>query len=123
MGRSISDWAIEIHETARGLGWWPDDRLERVRSRNPEAVCALLALIHGEVSEAVEAVRSGDWEYRVCDEEGRSVAKPEGFPIELGDIVGRVLDLAVALGIDLETCLADKNRYNKTRPYRHGKVI
>lgn len=47
-------------------------------------------------------------------------AKPEGFPIELADILIRVFDTAVAYGIDLEAALLEKMKYNEGRPYRHG---
>jgi NTP pyrophosphatase (non-canonical NTP hydrolase) len=49
--------------------------------------------------------------------------KPEGFPIELADAVIRIANLCHALGIDLETAIQWKMAYNKTRPFRHGKVF
>ena len=48
------------------------------------------------------------------------VRKPEGFPIELADILIRVFDLAEAWDIDLEAALQEKMAYNETRAYRHG---
>ena len=77
-----------------------------------------LALLHTEVSEAIEEVRKPDYEptrtyYR---EDG----KPEGLPSELADVLIRVCDTAGALGIDLETAISEKMAFNATRPPRHG---
>ena len=103
--------AIQKHawQTAEDHGWHGDD----------DSVPVKLALIHSEVSEALE-------EYRKDDITGREIyynpgnLKPEGFGIELADVVIRVLDLAESLGINMEECLEVKMKYNDTRPYRHG---
>jgi NTP pyrophosphatase (non-canonical NTP hydrolase) len=47
--------------------------------------------------------------------------KPEGFPVELADILIRVLDLAGRMDIDLDAVVAEKMRYNAGREYLHGK--
>lgn len=90
-----------------------------------------LALIHSEVSEALECYRDGEmvegyenvnvWED--CGGEQIPVivdSKPVGLPSELADVVIRVMDLAEALGIDLEGAIESKHEYNLTRPYKHG---
>jgi NTP pyrophosphatase (non-canonical NTP hydrolase) len=46
--------------------------------------------------------------------------KPEGFGIELADIVIRVFHLAGLFGINLEECVRTKMAYNERRSYRHG---
>lgn len=68
-------------------------------------VPAILALIHSEVSEALEAFRKGD---------------RKNFSEELADVLIRVLDCAAGLGIDLDKAVREKLDYNKTREYRHG---
>lgn len=85
----------QVHLTAMANGWWEE----------PRTIPETLALIHSEVSEALEAYRNYD------DEE---------FAIELADIVIRVMDLAEHEGIDLEKALIRKNEINKTRGYKHG---
>lgn len=77
----------------------------------PEA----LALIHSEISEALE-------EYRKDPKmpEYYAGAKPEGFAIELADAAIRMLHLAERLGFSLGEAIAEKVAYNDTRPYRHG---
>ena len=80
-----------------------------------------LALIHAEVSEALEAHRESDiLTIRTTDARGN--LKPEGFASELADIMIRVADLAGILEIDLEGAIKEKMAYNQTRPYKHGKA-
>lgn len=51
---------------------------------------------------------------------GAPVAKPEGVPVELADVIIRILDFCGANDIDLEAAVYEKMAYNGTRPYRHG---
>ncbi len=111
----LEDLQREIHRTAKEKGWWPTEESTR---NVPEA----LALIHSEVSEALEEWRGKNQtirSMRVIRYEGKS-SKPEGFAVELADILIRVLDLAYGLDIPLAQALKEKMTYNKTRPYRHG---
>lgn len=50
-------------------------------------------------------------------------AKPEGFPVELADVMIRLMDLAERMGIDLAEMINIKMAYNATRPYRHGRRV
>ena len=47
-------------------------------------------------------------------------AKPEGIAIEMIDCLIRILDWCGRHDIDVDTLLAMKHEYNKTRPYKHG---
>jgi NTP pyrophosphatase (non-canonical NTP hydrolase) len=66
---------------------------------------AILALIHSEVSEALEAFRKAD---------------RENFAEELADIVIRVLDCAAGLEINLGAEILEKLEKNRQRGYKHG---
>lgn len=99
----------EVHELAVSNGWWPEGTDSRII---PEK----LALIHSEVSEALEEYRVGNLEACTFSESG----KPEGFGIELADAMIRILDLAQFLGLDMEDLIRCKHEYNRQREYRHG---
>lgn len=48
-------------------------------------------------------------------------AKPEGFPSEIVDTIIRSLDIGDNEGIDIGGVIAEKDAYNATRPYKHGR--
>lgn len=108
---SLSYLQFQAWMTAEDHGWHEDGETNLVPVK--------LALIHSEVSEALEEYRNGDITGREIYYNSGSL-KPEGFGIELADIVIRVLDLAESLGIDMEECLELKMKYNESRPYKHG---
>lgn len=105
---SLNDLRDTVYEIAKAKGWWG------LQVDVPHLVAAKLALIHSEVSEALEEVRDGQMQTYVIE------GKPMGLPIELADVIIRVLDLAGALGIDMDAAIRLKIDYNKTRTHRHG---
>lgn len=48
------------------------------------------------------------------------VAKPEGFPYEVADLLIRIFDTCEEYGIDIEPFIDRKMAYNETRELRHG---
>jgi NTP pyrophosphatase (non-canonical NTP hydrolase) len=97
-----------VYRTAASKGW----------HEGPVNVWEKIALIHSELSEAVEEMREPGYNpTRIyLSEDG----KPEGLPIELADAVIRIMDLCEALNIDLEEAIQMKDSFNQTRPHRHG---
>lgn len=119
----IDEWVKRVHDNAVAKGWWPNGTGKTIGTNE---VLAKLALIHSEVSEALEVARMPEvdlthiWHEGRVLREGDPLPKPEGFGIELADAVIRIFDLAGALGIDLERCIMDKWLYNESRSHRHG---
>ena len=102
MTLSINDWAEEVHRLASEKGFWDD------ASDDPRFAASLLALIHTEVSEAVEALRRNN---------------RENFGEELADVIIRTLDLAAGCDIDIEQAMLEKHAINKTRERKHGRLF
>lgn len=98
----ISELVKMAHENAKEKGFWDDWE----GSNKLHATATRLALIHSEVSEALEAMRHND---------------KENFEEELADTCIRIFDLCGGLGIDLEKAIIEKMVRNEKRPYKHGK--
>lgn len=101
----------KCHQLSVAKGWY----------NPPKTVLEALALIVEEAAEAMRHYRrsKNDKDLLRVWLEGKD-RKPEGFPIELSDLIIRALDLAEYLGIDVAAYVLMKHHYNLDRPYRHG---
>lgn len=101
-----------FHQVAKAKGWW------KGKAGIPEKK---LLLMHSEISEGVEELRSGRSQTEVYfkkDKNGQM--KPEGVPIEMADLIIRALDYCSKYGIDIDRAVRVKMEFNDNRPYRHG---
>lgn len=99
------DEAIDLaHDTATNAGWYRDPATGAPIQRNFGEV---VALMHSELSEALEADRKS-----LMDDH---MPHRSGVEVELADCVIRIFDTARALGLDLAGAIIEKNRFNRTR--------
>lgn len=105
---NINEMVEQAHATAVDKGWWGE----------PRNLPTQIALMHSELSEALEAYRDGEPDYHWSADE-----KPEGIVAELADVLIRVADTCGRYGWDLERAVVEKMRYNESRPHRHGGKV
>lgn len=98
--------ASDVHQNAKDKGFWE----EGVDRNNGE----MLALIHSEISEALEALRTGN----PPDDKLPEFSSVE---VELADAVIRIMDLAHARGWRVAQAVEAKARFNTIRSHKHGK--
>ena len=99
-------WAIkECHEMAKSKGFWD-------HSFN---FAEKIALIHSELSEALEADRNTN--PKLSDKFPQFLERD----VELADVLIRLFDLCGHLEVDLPAIVIAKMDYNSKRPHKHGK--
>jgi len=109
---NINEWVEEIHSLAKEKGWYEGKR----------NFGEVIALIHSELSEALEEARNGNFAlYYELDNNTLQEEKPAGVYIELIDAVIRIFDYLGSQNINVENFIKIKHNYNKTRPQKHGK--
>jgi NTP pyrophosphatase (non-canonical NTP hydrolase) len=115
--KSLNELAKIINDGAHEKGWWDKDH-----QNDGEKI----ALMHSELSEALEELRAGKdrtevyYGHKHDALNNNEIAKPEGVPIELADCIIRILDYCGQWDIDIDMAFEEKMAYNCNRPYRHG---
>lgn len=126
---SLQLLVADAYNTAAEKGW--HDKYTSVGDK--------LALMHSEVSEALEEFRqTGDVQkvyfrhpqFGLVDSLKETAKfsegthgkpwKPEGLPVELADVLIRIFDFCGRYSVDISTAVRLKLEYNKHRSYRHG---
>jgi hypothetical protein len=106
-------------------GFWPDgdDPLDDLKvalyeetlGRNPGEI---LALATSEHSEALDATRSDG-----LNAKDDKLPHRSGFATEIVDAIIRGLDATGGYALKPGSILVEKLRYNRTRPYKHGRIF
>lgn len=94
MNKTLDDFMDEVYRVNKANGWYDQER----------TFGDGIALIHSEVSEALEAYRKNTG----------TVGE------ELADVFIRLLDMCHRLDVDLYSEYEKKMEINKKRGYRHG---
>ena len=96
--------AKQIYKNAVEHGFWKGEVNDGER----------MALIHAEISEALEALRDGN-------PSSNKIMEFTNLEEELADAVIRIMDYAFGKDLDIAGAILAKIEYNQSREYMHAK--
>ena len=104
----ISRMQKAVHQNSINKGFWAEEGQDRNKAE-------MIALMHSELSEALEAIRFGP------GFKDKHLPDHDPVGIELADCVIRIMDYCEGFGINLEATMIAKANFNINRPHKHGK--